>query len=359
MVTATPERVAPAKRSKPRSGRVVRIKPTDVSPKAPAITEPASASNTASGDPVLDMLARYDFKFTRETIDLSKVDRDASLRNQARIAKPINEDQALLYSVAMENGDKFPPIVVYPANSGFIVMDGNHRVAAFDLSGVTTAEAYVVQRPSQTQVEAFTYEANTKHGLPTSLNDRMKQAIHLVDRGMKVQDAARQLSLRENQLRSAIDAASAERRFEELGVKKFDRLTGSARRRLDAIHSNVVLKAAAELALDSGMSVEDITSLAKKINATRNERDQLAVVASERETRKGTIKATVGGRIPIPTQLVTLQRIDSTIIGLDQSKVVAALSALPDDVRDEYLRAAQKASVVLTDIVFATRAARV
>jgi hypothetical protein len=344
------------KPSRPRSGPVVRVRPGNVSPaapKAPEATPVTPPVAVEASDPVVDMLNRYGFDYKLEVIDLARVNRAESKRNQARIAHPINEDQVILYAEAMKNGDSFPPLVVYLTESGYIVMDGNHRVAAFDLCDETTAQAYVVKKPSNAQVQAFTYEANTKHGMPTTLHDRIRQAISMVNLGASAVDAAKQLGVPLNTLRSALDNAKAEQRFQELGIKKFDRLSSSARRRLDNIHSNVVLRAAAELALEAGMSSEDITTLAKAINGVRNERDQLAIVAQERQTRSGTIKATAGGRIPVPVPLTTLQRITSTIIGLDSSKVVKHLGEMPDDVRAEYLRAVTKAQAVLLDLTFA------
>lgn len=309
----------------------------------------------ATGDPIVDALNAYGFTYTREVIDLSKVDRKQSRLNQARIDAPINEDQVLLYGEGMEAGDKFPPIVVHKVKDGYIVMDGNHRVAAADVARIndapiTTMDAYVVVNASPAQITAFTYEANSKHGLPTSMQDRLRQAIYLIERGVKKSDAAASLKIPTERLTYALDNYNAERRFAKLGNRKLEALTPTHKRVLDSIRSDDVLRPAALLVVESGIGGADLSNFVKRINEHRTEREQHRVIAAERDARTASIKATAGGRIPVPMQLQTLARATSTSLNLDIEKVLQALSDVPVEARGEYARQAGEAGSRLIEL---------
>ena len=330
------------RRSTPRSGPVVHVKAPTPPVEAPVLTTP---------DMVTAMLGRYGFQYELVTITVAEVDRKKSELNQARISKPIDEDQVLLYAEAMRNGDVFPPVVVYKSLTGYIVMDGNHRVGAADIADVPNFQAFVVKSPTPAEIQSFTYEANTKHGMPTSLQDRLRQAIHLISKGVSAPSAAKQLGLPINQLRHAIDQYQAEKRFESLGVKKFALLSQTARRRLDSIHSDVALRAAAELSLDASLTGDDLNTFIKEINNIRSEREQLAFIARERDAKATTIRATAGGRVPVPQTLVTLARMTSTLNRMDVAVVLKNLHDVPQDVRLDYARAASESVTRLMDII--------
>jgi hypothetical protein len=330
---------------------------TSAKPSTRRASGKAAAAITPAGEnPVTAFLDSYNFTYEFiPALDLSKVNREQSKLNQARIAKPINEEQALMYAVAMEKGDKFPPIVVSKqrGKSGdeFIVMDGNHRVYAADQLPLPTLPAYVVKDPSPAEVRAFTYAANTKHGLPTSLSDRLRQATHLVDEGKATQStAARELGVPLHQLRHYMEGWSATKRFTELGQRKYDVIHDTARRKLNTIRSNIVLKAVADLFLEASLSAEDLGDLIRRVNTKREQRDQVAVVEGEREKRKATIKATAGGRLAIPQVFQTFARTTSMVLNIDEAKLMSGLTEIPDESREEYGRAASEAGARLMEL---------
>lgn len=316
---------------------------TKRSTNAPKQAEPVTNTPTEDrvADPIVDMLKRYEFTYDLATLRLAEINRKQSELNQARIAKPIDEDVVVIYAQQMNDGDDFPPIVVYKTAQGFIVMDGNHRVAASDIADRASIQAYVVRDPSPAQIQAYTFEANTKHGLPTSLQDRLQQAIFLHEQGVTVREAATRLGVNPNQLTHALDTYFADQRFQRLGIRKFDKLSMSAKRKLDSVHSDVVLKDVAELAIDASMNLDDIARLVRDVNAIRSgERDQRKAVSDAREARQTTIKATAGGRIPVAVNLQTLARAMTTINRLDIKTVEKQMANLTPDARQAYGRAA-------------------
>lgn len=314
--------------------------------KAPVTKKPAKASASAAkpviktGNSIVDTLEEYGFEYTREVIDLAKVNRKQSRLNQARIDAPINEDQVLLYAEGMSHGDIFPPIVVHRVGAEYVVMDGNHRVAGADLAEIGVFDAYVVKSATPAQLTSYVYEANSKHGLPTSMADRLRQAIYLVERGVPRAQAAARLKIPTSKLQSALDVYSAERRFAQLGIRKFDALNQTTKRVLDSIRSDDVLKPAALLVVEAGMGGQELTSFVKRVNEPRTEREALRVVTAEREARLAAIKSTAGGRIPVPLQLQTLARATTTAANLDPDKILQALSEISAEGRSEYARAA-------------------
>lgn len=317
-------------------------------------TAPTPTPATPSvADPVVDMLKSYGFEYELVNLPLASVNRKASQLNQARVAEPIDEDQVLIYAEQMRNGDKFPPIVVFQSSNGsHIVMDGNHRVGSADLADITEFPAYVVKDPSPAEIQSFTYEANTKHGKPTSLDDRLSQGIHLMEQDVPLKEAARRLGITPGTLSTRWDMVQADKRFRSIGIRKFDALNGTAKRKLDAIHSDPVLRAAAELVLEARLSSDDIARLVKDVNAIRaGEREQIRFIAAQREARQTVIKATAGGRIPVPASVSNLSRVTTTISRVNVKTVAADIKRLPADAQSAQQAAVSTAVTKLMDLL--------
>lgn len=274
--------------------------------------------------------AAYELK----TIKSASVDRAASHRNQARIAEPVNEETAILYGAAMEQGDQFPPIVVTTYRDGkYIVIDGNHRVAGYDLVDAKEFEAYVAKELSDAQRTVLTFEANTRHGLPTSLQERLRQAVHLVQLGTTHKEAARTLGLPLHRVQAAVTGYETDRRLQALGVDRWDRIPATARRRLYNVRSDKVVKEVVKLAVETKMTGADLDALIVRVNASSRGDDdkQLAVVAAERAARKDEIKATAGGRVGWSRQALSLNSILSRTVRLDP--VAIGSDSIGEDMR--------------------------
>lgn len=260
--------------------------------------------------------ATYDFK----TINLDQVDKVASHRNQARVSGPINDETVILYGAAIEQGDQFPPIVVNQRRDGkYVVIDGNHRVAAYDLNNVTKTEGYVVSDISETQRLVLTFEANTKHGLATGLQERLRQAVNLVEMGSSMIEAAKNLGLPHNRVQNAVTQFRTDKRLAQLGVQRWDRIPATTRRRMYNVRSDKVLAEIASLAVESQMSGTEVDDLIVRVNASSRGDDakQLAVVEAERAARKEDIKVSAGGRVGWSRPALGLNSILSRAVRLD------------------------------------------
>lgn len=229
-------------------------------------------------------------------LSLFNIDRESSLRNQARVGAPLIDEVVERYTVAMEKGDQFPPIIVYQSGKRYVVIDGNHRVAAADRAELGELDAYIVKKASPQQTSVLTYEANTRHGEPTSMVERERQALHLIELGASRGEAANLLGVKVARLEYLMNDQEATQRLGSLGYDAND-FSSSHRRRMHGVRSDVVFEALAGLVKSSSMNYETLDRLLPRINAQRNEAQQLAVIAEARREMDAVIRTTAGGTI--------------------------------------------------------------
>lgn len=157
---------------------------------------------------------------------LADVDREKSLHNQARLGEGVDASTVEEYRAAMLRGDKFPAIVVARAGvtSAGVNIDGNHRYEAAHAAGLETFGAYVVKaRPGSHHVTALTMEANTRHGHPTSREERLRQALWLLDNTRtSVEEVAAVVNMPAHQIRNRFDKVKADRRADKVDLKRSD-----------------------------------------------------------------------------------------------------------------------------------------
>ena len=275
--------------------------------------------------------------FELKELPLSAIDRAKSARNQARF-KPINDETILLYGAAMEQGDEFPPILVYVEKDSYVVVDGNHRVEAASLNDRPRIDAYVLHDPSEAMIRVLTFEANTKHGLPTTMAERLKQAVYLVEMGATHKDAAQTLHVPMGRLKNVMAQARSEKRLAVAAIPRWDRIGAFHKMRLDAIQSDVVFAEAAKLVLAAKMNSNDTGSLVTDINKQPNEAAMLARLAEERDRRKVDIRSTIGGRIQIPEVIQNLNRALAALDRFDHMDLKAATPSLSPDMRSALRR---------------------
>jgi integrase/recombinase XerD len=126
------------------------------------------------------------------SVPLDTIDFEKSLRNQARFVD-LDDHVVDRYAEAIKNGDKFPASVIIHKGTGksYINVDGNHRFAGYRKAGRKAMPAYIITKARAQTIALLTYEANATHGMPTSEDERVQQAIYLVDTGKSQPDAAK------------------------------------------------------------------------------------------------------------------------------------------------------------------------
>jgi hypothetical protein len=233
--------------------------------------------------------------------DLSSIDRDKSLANQARLGDSVDAAVVEEYRDAIRRGDRFPAIVIAQAapRSVAVTIDGNHRSEAARAAGLESFGAYVVKaRPGTHQVVALTMEANTRHGRPTSTEERVQQALWLVDNlRTSVDKAAAVVNVSAGAVRSRWDKVKADRRADEVGLKRYDwdGLGATVRSKLLSVSTDEGFKAAARLAVTARLTNAEVDDLIRVVNESRSAVKQVAVVKRLRKDYAERIAAVASG----------------------------------------------------------------
>jgi hypothetical protein len=132
-------------------------------------------------------------------VPLDAFNQAESLNNQVRF-QPLVQSTVHQYATAMTEGAKFPPILVNTKRNKFIRLDDNHRVAATRKVGNDSIHAYEAHVSGQAAV-LLAFKANNRNGLPNTEEERIHHAIHLLQSGASIKNAAPESMVTERALR--------------------------------------------------------------------------------------------------------------------------------------------------------------
>lgn len=262
-------------------------------------------------------------------VQLAQVDIEAGIRNQARY-QALDEEWVILVAEAMERTPReVGPVLLWkqPRHSKLIPLDGNHRLAGAGLLELRAWDAYVVNQDlSRLQVLSITFAANRGHGKPTSLRERLDQALLLVAEGASHADAAAVLALPVDRVSKRVALDRLRGRLQRLGMGQVaERLTQHTMQRLDSVVSDEVLKAATDVIASTRMTGRESSDFIAKLNRHRHsEAEQLALIEQEREARRPEVQQTAGGTFKLPTSVRRLQAALSSIGNLDVGELAEA-----------------------------------
>jgi ParB-like chromosome segregation protein Spo0J len=157
-------------------------------------------------------------------VRLDRIDAEKSLNNQARVYERLDEDTVTTYAEAIKRGDKFPAVVAHrsSARGKLIMVDGNHRMFGYRRAEVPEIPAYIITRAKQTTVVMMTFAANTRHGKPTSHDERIHQAIWLINNGASQEEAAAAVQLKKGDVAKAWPRVQGDQGTDEMGILRCD-----------------------------------------------------------------------------------------------------------------------------------------
>jgi hypothetical protein len=228
-------------------------------------------------------------------VPLDAFNEDASMGNQVRF-NPINDATVDQYAKAMEEGAKFPPILVHQKYNKFVRLDGNHRVMAsrkVGSKGVHVYEAHV----SGQQAVLLAFKANNRNGLPNTEEERIAHGIYLLRSGASLKTAAAEVVVPERALRAAWLKQEANARADEVGLLKreWESLTATVRGRLKNISTDEGFRAAALLCYKAKLGVDEVTELVTEVNQSKSGRKQESVVKAWSDAFAERIAQAAGG----------------------------------------------------------------
>lgn len=321
-------------------------------------------ASSASRNPQLEsMLTERGFSWDyREGVAIDEIDHERSRHNQARLHKPIDGGTVERYTQALGNGEVFPAILVAETSSTakLLIVDGNHRDEAHQRAEMKTIDCYVITGASSQAITMLTFEANTRHGLPSSEADRLHQALYLMDNGISAEEAARRLGLKVGTLRTAANIAAVDRRADEVGLirPRWDRLPVGTKTRLGQLSTDEGFGEMAKLAIDAGMKTDEVSSYVGQANALRSSKKQVEFVKALRATLSEALQ--VGSTADVTTrgrQTRTGRYLYRAALG--QLAVLPAPEAIvermTEDDRSSFIEQTQEALRVLTTILEALK----
>lgn len=236
-------------------------------------------------------------------IPLTKIDREASLKNQARF-QAISQDHIIDLGIAVEKGSELPAMVGYYGKDRRIVLiDGNHRMEAYSLVGKAVSDFYIVDSAYGWVIERLTMTANMKEGWPPTREERLTHTLRLVrSQNMPVESAAKSLGLPPSTVQNALQAAETQERLNSLGFH--EKLYPSVLENLNRVKQDTALLGCAKLVLGAQLTGEETAELARKVSRARSEAAQGAVIADMRHQFRSRIARTRSGqtkRLILPT----------------------------------------------------------
>ena len=233
-----------------------------------------------------------------------------------------------LYATAYTDHKPFPPIIVrkFGRTKKLVALDGNHRRTAAANAGHTTHPALIVECTDEAALTIM-LEGNMANGLQLPKQQRIAQAVHLVEIGYTARDAARRLGVHEVEISTARTISRAGIRAAALNVTQFDQLPQGHRLDLARIASDPVFAETAKLIVATGMKGGPAAELVRKVKAARSDQVALELIGLELETQRDTIQRRHG--VSTKTQFRKTEygrAVTATmnIIGLDPEDVAAS-----------------------------------
>jgi hypothetical protein len=236
----------------------------------------------ASATQVEAWLQRRGVRYAPATgIPMNMIDEKRSRQNQAR-RDPLVVESIDRFQAAMKVGRLFPPIVVYPLGNRLVIVDGNNRHEAAKRQKREHIYGIVIDEATDSDlITLLTVEANASHGVTPPLDWRIRQAFHLVSIGHGDEVSAEAAGVSLTQLRLARAAKEAEDRAKILRIHGFVDVSSTAKQYLNGIKLEAVFYAAAKLACEAHLTIEQVRLMCAAIKRGRSEPDQLAIVAEQ------------------------------------------------------------------------------
>lgn len=285
--------------------------------------ELAVPEQTATGVQVEAWLQRCGVRYAPPTaIPMSMIDEKRSRNNQAR-RDPLVGESVERFATSFRAGKAFPPIVVYPVGNRLVIVDGNNRHEAAKRAKLEFIYGIIISAATSSEmITLLTVEANASHGVTPPLEWRVTQAFHLVSLGHGDERAAEAAGITLTQLRNARAARDAEQRAKALRIHGFADIPMTGKQYLNGVKLEAVFHLAAQTAVNSKLTIDQIRDMCRKVKMGRSEHEQLAILSEAQElmlVENAAMKVANSRRVSSPkTSLVTgiglLNKIDPSAL---------------------------------------------
>jgi hypothetical protein len=208
----------------------------------------------------------------------------------------------------------------------------------------------------------MTFEANVKHGLPTSHEERLHQAVWLINNGTSQDAAAALVNIKASDIKRAWARVQADQRADEVGILRtqWDPIAQSSKSRLAGVITDEGMKAAANLVFRAAMTPDEVFEMVQQLNAVKSSGRQVAIVKGVEEVFKDRIQESGAGLVTGSRRARTPKQTFNMVLGqvntLPENPLSIA-SRFVGDERGEAAKRARKASDQLIAIADALEAA--
>ncbi len=223
-------------------------------------------------------MKRFGVKSKLELIPISSIDIDDSRRNNARLQNSYNEELAMEYAIAMNDGSQFPAPVVRRVGRKYFTLSGNHRIGAAIECDQDEIQAHVVEC-SDEQAETIARAANRWMGDRQSKDEAVQHSLVLIDKyGRTVTECAKMFNLKESWLFSRVRAEKTRYDLIAKGVN----VTGLSAAHMEALspasYSDPVMLRAAQIAVKGKLTSSRTRDMVTEARNQASEKESLATL---------------------------------------------------------------------------------
>jgi hypothetical protein len=242
---------------------------------------------------------------------ISRINVEASLRNNARFGLPVHPETVQEYAGFMEQGASFPVIVVFEATG--IIAAGLHRLKAAMELGATTVDVCLITQASVDAIDTFTRSNNMGGIRPLSDDEKVQQAADMhLRKGRSIVDANRVVFGGRRNMTPQINAVVHQARVREAlqvageSLNKIELVTGKNPGSLSALYplypnklgggmgNAKLLSAAFNAVADNGLCAKDAADLVQEAKKHATEQEGIAAIKAYTATCRIKAAAPVG-----------------------------------------------------------------
>jgi hypothetical protein len=244
--------------------------------------------------PATTLAGIWDCKWVDEEVKLSDIDRQRSLKNQAREIESLGELEDA-FTIAMRNGCVFPALVGYrPAGESLItLLGGNHRYEGAEKNGRKSALVHVVLTEDQFAIAELPFALNNIHGLRPNRAEAVRRARNAVLKyNIPAKQAAAQYFLTESSVNVALRAHRTREKLVDAGFHKPIAETTLAD--LASIDNTNVLVAVAGVISGVHLTGEEARGVVKEVKKKHTELDMIGEVSRQLDRFGGPVPSRNG-----------------------------------------------------------------
>lgn len=247
---------------------------------------------------------------TREEVDwhwekaipLSRVDLEASLKNQARLRVSLIPEHVDELSISVQEGVQLPdPVGYYNKDGRIVIISGNHRIAAYrqinelKWGNIEKIDWYIVNSYAW-NLDILTRTSNILEGVPLTKEERVEQAKHFVRvLHFTVVDAGKKVGISSKIVNVALEGDDVRERLAKYQFANNIPLTTLCK--IYRIKQDNAFLETAKLIQEAQLSGEEAAEVAVRVEkAASSEKQQQYVLTELRKGYKDRIARTKRGQ---------------------------------------------------------------